>query len=105
MANNKNKTDPKLGKEIHKMLVEKGVETPMLDNMGFELLDEAAMIKFISDNMRSTMNVLGLDLTNDSLQDTPDRVAKMYVQETFYGLSTANFPKCTLRTPFCRYCW
>jgi len=44
MANNKNKTDPKLGKEIHKMLVEKGVETPMLDNMGFELLDEAAMI-------------------------------------------------------------
>lgn len=96
MANNKNKTDPKLGAEVHKILVDKGVETPVLTNMGFELHDEATMIKLISDNVRSTMNVLGLDMTNDSLQDTPDRVAKMYVQETFYGLSYKNFPKCTV---------
>ena len=96
MANNKNKTDPKLGKEIHKMLLEKGGETPRMQGLGFEMHPEETMIKLIADNVNSTMNILGLDMTNDSLQDTPNRVAKMYVQETFYGLNYANFPKCTL---------
>jgi GTP cyclohydrolase I len=41
------------------------------------------------------MNILGLDLTDDSLADTPNRVAKMYVNEIFYGLDYENFPKCT----------
>ena len=41
------------------------------------------------------MDILGLDLTDDSLIDTPSRVAKMYVKEIFYGLDYSNFPKCT----------
>ncbi len=41
------------------------------------------------------MKALGLDLTDDSLKDTPKRVAKMYVNEIFSGLNTANFPKIT----------
>jgi GTP cyclohydrolase I len=41
------------------------------------------------------MEILGLDLTDDSLCDTPNRVAKMYVNEIFYGLDYSKFPKCT----------
>ncbi|MBC7428363.1 MAG: GTP cyclohydrolase I FolE [Bacteriovorax sp.] len=42
------------------------------------------------------METLGLDLTDDSLSETPHRVAKMYVDEVFYGLSETTFPKITL---------
>jgi GTP cyclohydrolase I len=42
------------------------------------------------------MNTLGLDLTDDSLRETPHRVAKMYVDEIFYGLETEKFPKITI---------
>jgi GTP cyclohydrolase I len=93
MALNKNKTDPKLGQEIHEHLVELGVETPFADRA---TLDDNLMIELISKNVQSTMTVLGLDLENDSLQDTPNRVAKMYVDETFYGLQIDNFPKITV---------
>jgi GTP cyclohydrolase I len=41
------------------------------------------------------LEVLGLDLTDDSLEETPLRVAKMYVDEIFSGLRTDTFPKCT----------
>jgi GTP cyclohydrolase IA len=42
------------------------------------------------------MQSLGLDITNDSLKDTPLRVAEMYVNETFMGLNPANEPEITL---------
>jgi len=42
------------------------------------------------------MDVLGLDLTDDSLQGTPDRVAKMYIEEIFSGLDPKNKPKVAL---------
>ena len=93
MALNKNKTDPNLGQEIHEHLSELGVETPFADRA---TLDDSLMIELISKNVQSTMTVLGLDLENDSLQDTPNRVAKMYVDETFYGLQIDNFPKITV---------
>ena len=41
------------------------------------------------------MKTLGLDLLDDSLMDTPKRVAKMYVNEIFWGLDYEAFPKCT----------
>ena len=41
------------------------------------------------------MEILGLDLNDDSLEDTPKRVAKMYVNEIFWGLDYTKFPKCT----------
>lgn len=41
------------------------------------------------------MKTLGLDLADDSLKDTPKRVAKMYVNEIFRGLNSDNFPKIT----------
>jgi GTP cyclohydrolase I len=59
------------------------------------MTDEEKITK-ISGHFREIMETLGLDLTNDSLQNTPKRVAKMYVQELFSGLKEENFPKITV---------
>jgi GTP cyclohydrolase I len=50
-------------------------------------------IALISDRFRDIMEVLGLDLQDESLARTPNRVAKMYVQEVFAGLDINNFPE------------
>jgi len=93
MALNKNKTDPKLGKEVQKNLIDLEVETPSIKS---NKLKDDVIIANIESHFQSIMIVLGLDLENDSLQDTPKRVAKMYVDEIFYGLRTENFPKITI---------
>jgi GTP cyclohydrolase I len=46
--------------------------------------------------MKAIMEILGLDLTDDSLVRTPYRIAKMYVDEIFSGLDYVNFPKITV---------
>lgn len=55
-------------------------------------LSNQEKIAFIADKFRDIMDILGLDLTDDSLQHTPERVAKMYVEEIFSGLDPATFP-------------
>lgn len=50
-------------------------------------------IALISDRFRDIMEILGLDLQDESLARTPYRVAKMYVQEIFSGLDIDNFPE------------
>jgi GTP cyclohydrolase IA len=60
------------------------------------ILSEKEKIKRISANFREIMEVLGLDLTDDSLKGTPQRVAKMYVQEIFKGLNPVNKPQIAL---------
>lgn len=67
------------------------IETPLRED-AFVLTDEEK-ISLIEDRFREIMDVLGLDLTDDSLRGTPHRVAKMYVQEIFYGLNPANKPR------------
>jgi GTP cyclohydrolase I len=59
-------------------------------------IDDDLKIELIEKNFREIMNILGLDLTDDSLKDTPLRVAKMYVREIFKGLNPANKPAVTL---------
>ena len=54
--------------------------------------DEATKISKIEGHFTEIMNILGLDLTDDSLSGTPKRVAKMYVQEVFSGLDPDNKP-------------
>ena len=85
------KTDKQLGKQVRAHLEALGVETPMLK----ELDSSAENIKDIEQLFAQIMNKLGLDLKDDSLADTPKRVAKMFTKELFYGLSYDNFPKCT----------
>jgi GTP cyclohydrolase I len=85
------KTDPELGKRVAQFLIEKGVATPQIDTSMSE--DEKRTI--IARNFAEIMKTLGLDLSDDSLADTPKRVAQMYVDEIFFGLDWRNFPKCT----------
>ena len=86
------KSDPELGKKVHKHLVSIGLETPMTDKVNNSMDNKIALIK---EKFTDIMDIMGLDLTDDSLIDTPNRVAKMYVKEIFYGLDYSNFPKCT----------
>ncbi len=71
-----------------------GIETPMKAN-AFAMSDEEK-IKTIANHFTQIMETLGLDLTDDSLKGTPQRVAKMYVKEIFSGLNPANKPKIAL---------
>ena len=91
MSYNKTKTDPALGQQVHEHLVKMGVETPIKKRN----LDRKDQIAIIEGNFAEIMRALGLDLTDDSLIDTPKRVAKMYVNEIFWGLDYDSFPKCT----------
>ncbi|HOZ87301.1 MAG TPA: GTP cyclohydrolase I FolE [Bacteroidia bacterium] len=68
---------------------------PGLRKNAFELSDEAK-IKKIQFHFKEIMEVLGLDLTDDSLKNTPARVAKMYVNEYFSGLNPATKPAISL---------
>ena len=91
MSYNKTKTDPELGKLVHEHLVKCGVETPTEPNT----LDRKEKIDLIEGHFTKIMQALGLDLSDDSLIETPKRVAKMYVNEIFWGLDYDAFPKCT----------
>lgn len=59
-------------------------------------IDKNSKIELISDHFAEIMRILGLDLNDDSLKDTPTRVAKMYVNEIFSGLNPENKPSITL---------
>jgi GTP cyclohydrolase I len=91
MSFNKTKTNPELGKQVHDYLVSKGVETPMKPNN----LSRTDKIEIIEKKFTEIMTTLGLDLSDDSLIETPKRVAKMFVGEIFWGLDYEAFPKCT----------
>ncbi len=59
-------------------------------------LSEQAKIEKITKNFKEIMEALGLDLENDSLAETPGRIARMYVKELFAGLAEENFPRITV---------
>ena len=60
------------------------------------LLDDESKIDKIELHFQEIMKIIGLDLTDDSLKNTPRRVAKMYVNEIFSGLNPDNKPDITL---------
>jgi GTP cyclohydrolase IA len=66
------------------------LETPLRDDAF--ALDDDLKIELIEEKFRDIMNILGLDLSDDSLSGTPHRVAKMYVKEIFSGLNPENKP-------------
>ncbi len=67
------------------------VHYPLRDD-AFELSDDEKITR-IAEHVKEILTILGLDTTDDSIQGTPCRVAKMYVKETFKGLNPANMPK------------
>ncbi|MCO6476501.1 MAG: GTP cyclohydrolase I FolE [Phaeodactylibacter sp.] len=80
--------------EIGAQHVGTSYDTPLKPG-AFDLPDEEKM-KQVESHFREIMDVLGLDLTDDSLRGTPKRVAKMFVREVFSGLNPANKPKVSL---------
>lgn len=80
--------------EIGEEHVGSSLETPLRED-AFAMTDELK-IELIEKHFREIMNILGLDLTDDSLKGTPHRVAKMYVKEVFSGLNPKNKPAAKL---------
>jgi len=77
---------------VRDTLLEQGLETPMIEN-GLNSEQKYERIKGL---MTEVMNTLGLDLSDDSLAETPHRISKMYVREIFSGLDYTKFPKLSL---------
>ena len=78
--------------KVKEALAAKNLETPSsrLD------MDSSERKAKIEAHFREIMKLMELDLSDDSLAETPHRVAKMYVDEIFSGLNYHNFPKITL---------
>ena len=82
---------PELDDDFH---LATSVETPLRPD-AFAISDQEKMDR-IEDHFRQIMDIMGLDLKDDSLRGTPRRVAKMFVKEIFAGLDPANKPSISL---------
>lgn len=80
--------------EVGEAHVGTAYDTPIRPD-AFDLSDDAKM-KLIQGHFEEIMNIMGLDLTDDSLKGTPKRVAKMFIKEIFSGLNPENKPKVSL---------
>jgi len=78
-------------KEIGDNHVATSAENPMRAD-AFDISDTEKIEK-IQESVKDILQTLGMDLTDDSLQGTPKRVAKAFVNEIFMGLNPANLPK------------
>ena len=76
---------------VRDSLVRHGLETPMIENG----LSDHRKFERIRELMTHVLGTLGLDLADDSLSETPHRIAKMFVFEIFSGLDYRNFPRIT----------
>ncbi|QGM80491.1 GTP cyclohydrolase I FolE [Otariodibacter oris] len=76
---------------VKEALLAKGIETPTIPHQK----DKDHRRAEIQQHMRAVLELLGLDLRDDSLEETPHRLAKMYVDEIFSGLDYQTFPKIT----------
>lgn len=93
------KSNPELGKLVNDHLRGLGIHTPVTDMV---CEDREVKLAKVAELTKEMLEVLGLDLTDDSLEETPMRVAKMYVDEIFSGLRYDTFPKCTtVENKFC----
>jgi GTP cyclohydrolase I len=77
---------------VRDRLIALGLETPMVE----QTLTKAERQSRIETLMTDVMGTLALDLNDDSLAETPARIAKMFVNEIFSGLDYEHFPKITL---------
>jgi GTP cyclohydrolase I len=75
--------------KVRRALFAKGLETPMTPSE----MNNDQKYNRIKGLLTEVVSTLGLDLTDDSLAETPHRIAKMYVHEIFSGLDYNNFPK------------
>lgn len=96
----KNKCNEELGKEVNEYLTKLGINTPVNEEK-LSVSDDVKIDK-IAELTKQMLETLGMDLTDDSLEETPKRVAKMYVNEIFSGLQNKTFPRCmAVENKFC----
>jgi GTP cyclohydrolase I len=88
----KRKFDPELGTKVHDKLVSAGCEQPYDSNLHYH---PAHAHDELMQAIAKVIPHLGLDLNDESLQDTPKRFADMFVGELTNGLDYNRFPKCT----------
>lgn len=81
--------DNELGHKIHEHLRNIGVETPFEPKNSIDL-------EKIQKHFHAIFSELGMNMDDDSLAETPKRLAKLYATEIFYGLNYDNFPKATV---------
>lgn len=81
--------DSELGRRIHEMLVSKNLETPFY----VSAKPDPNVLEQLAGAM---MRELGMNMNDDSLIETPKRIAKMWTQEIFSGLDYNKFPKATV---------
>ncbi|WP_417583952.1 GTP cyclohydrolase I FolE [Nitrincola sp.] len=77
---------------VRQVLIDRGLETPLTE----QRLTADEKYQKIKQSMTDVVQTLGLDLDDDSLAETPHRIAKMYVYEIFSGLDYNNFPTMSL---------
>lgn len=85
---NKDKTNAQLGLEVAELMRTHGIETPMIDGV-------VPSVEELTELYTQVHKALGIDLEDDSIQDTPRRIAKLQVHESMKGLDYDNFPKMT----------
>lgn len=85
-------SDPTLGRAVQERLLQLGIETPMTANDARTSVQRELMLM---ESTQGLVKSLGLDMEDDSIKDTPKRIAKMYAKELFVGMDYRNFPKCT----------
>ena len=77
--------------EIGENHIATSAKTPLRDD-AFDISDTEKIEK-IQESVKDILQTLGMDLTDDSMQGTPKRVAKAFVNEIFMGLNPMNMPK------------
>lgn len=85
------KTDKTLGQRVKERFEELGIQTPTIDNG----LSDQDKFEQLLELHKEQHRILGLDLNDDSLMDTPKRIAKLQVYETMSGLNWDTFPSMT----------
>lgn len=94
------KTNPELGLKVKEHLKSKGLLNIEADND----FSREERINILEDKFKSIISVLGLNINDGNLRETPRRLAKLYVNELFGGLDWSKFPKCTsVDNEFVRY--
>lgn len=87
---NPDKVNVELGERVHEMLVSKGIETPMINSSSDDV-----KIEELTELYEKIHEVIGMDTNDDSICDTPRRIAKLQVHESLKGLDYKHFPKMT----------
>lgn len=85
------KTNPELGQKVKEYLKSKNLLNIEKDND----LSHQEKLNILEDKFRDIIRVLGLNIEDGNLQETPRRLAKLYANELFGGLDWDKFPKCT----------